>query len=226
MNQEKRTEVEAILQRVEDTLETAKLGLSDLLDPSRSRRNTGLRNLITFGRSVSFVIQNLRGVEGLDFDVWYQPRQEAMKADALMRYFVDARNELEKQGKLSVATSAYLRAFSSSDMRKFGRPPTGAKAFFIGDHLGGSGWEVELADGKTEKYYVELPSSIGEVKQHFTNFPVAKGPELAGHSVEELCTMYIAKLEELVNQAKNHFLDEPEPSKPATNSRAHLRVVK
>lgn len=160
MDKEMKAEVEAILQRVEDTLETARHGLSDLLNPSRSRRNTGLRNLITFGRSVSFVIQNLRGVEGLNFDAWYQPHQDAMKADPLMRYFVDARNELEKQGRLSVATSAHVRSFSSSDMQKFGRPPVGAKAFFIGDHLGGSGWEVELADGTTEKYYVELPSSI------------------------------------------------------------------
>jgi hypothetical protein len=54
-----------------------------------------------------------------------------------------------------------------------------------------------------EKYYVELPSSIGEVKQKFTNFPVAKAPELVHHSIEELCTMYIAKLEELLKQAKN-----------------------
>jgi hypothetical protein len=221
-----KSEVKAILQRVEETLETAKHGLSDLLEPSRSRRNTGLRNLITFGRSVTFVIQNLRGVKELDFDSWYQAHQDAMKADPLMRYFVDARNELEKQGKLSVATSAHLKSFSPSDLRKFGRPPVGAKTFFIGDHLGGTGWEVEIADGTTEKYYVELPSSIGEVKQHFTNFPVAKAPELANHSVEELCTMYIAKLEKLVAEAKSHFLGAPEPPKTVARSRAHLRVVK
>ncbi|MGE6123696.1 hypothetical protein ACLH0G_03165 [Aeromonas rivipollensis] len=215
-----------IIRRVEETLETAKHGLSDLLDPSRTRRYTGLRNLIAFGRSVTFVIQNLRGVDGLDFDSWYQPRQEAMKADPLMRYFVDARNELEKQGKLSVATSAHLKSFSTSDIQKFGRPPIGATSFFIGDHLGGTGWEVELADGTKEKYYVDLPSSLGEVKQHFTNFPVAKAPELANHSVEELCTMYIDKLQELVTQAKSHFLAEPEQPKPAQRSRSHLRVVK
>jgi len=57
-------EIEAILRRVQETLETAKHGLADLLDPARGRRNTGLRNLITFGRSVTFVIQNLRGIQG------------------------------------------------------------------------------------------------------------------------------------------------------------------
>lgn len=142
-----------------------------------------------------------------------------------MRYFVDARNELEKQGKLSVATRAHINYFSTNDIRKFGRPPVGAKSFFIGDNLGGTGWEVELADGTTEKYYVELPASIGEVKQQFTNFPAAKAPELAGKSVEELCAMYIEKLEALVALAKMHFLDEPGQPKPV-RSRAHLRVVK
>ncbi|WP_299510746.1 hypothetical protein [uncultured Limnohabitans sp.] len=222
---DKQAEIKAIIQRVEETLETAKHGLSDLLDPSRTRWRTGLRNLITFGRSVTFVIQNLRGVRDVDFDSWYEPHQTAMKADPLMRYFVDARNELEKQGKLSVATSTHIKSFSSSDIRKFGRPPVGAQRFFIGDTLGGTGWEVELADGTTEKYYVDLPASIGEVKQQFTNFPAAKAPELAGKSVEELCTMYIDKLQELVTRAKSHFLEEPEQPKPA-RSRSHLRVVK
>jgi hypothetical protein len=82
--------VREILQRVKDTLETAKQGLIDLKDPTRMRRLTGLRNLITFGRSVTFVVQNLRGVDGLDFDSWYGPVQAEMKSDPLMRYFVDA----------------------------------------------------------------------------------------------------------------------------------------
>ena len=39
-------------------------------------------------------------------------------------------------------------------------PPLGARVFFIGDHLGGSGWEVELPDGSTGNYYVQLPESM------------------------------------------------------------------
>jgi hypothetical protein len=143
-----------------------------------------------------------------------------------MRYFVDARNELEKQGKLSVGTNAYIKSFSTGDIRKFGRPPVGAKGLFVGDQLGGTGWEVELADGTTENYYIELPSSLGEVTQHFTNFPTAKAPELAGKSIEELCTMYIENLDSLVRQAKTHFLGEPKQAQPAVRSRAHLRLVK
>ncbi|WP_076604359.1 hypothetical protein [Aromatoleum tolulyticum] len=219
-------DIATVLKRVEETLETAKQGLADLIDPSRSRRYTGLRNLITFGRSATFVMQNLRGIEGLDFDSWYTPHQEAMKNDPLMRYFIDARNELEKQGKLSVSTCTHIKSFSTGDIRKFGRPPVGAKSFFIGDHLGGTGWEVELADGRIEKYYVELPSSIGEVTQQFANFPVAKAPEFANHSVEELCSMYLEKLDALVLAAKTQFLPQREAPRPPAKSRGHLRVVK
>jgi len=192
--------------RVEATLETAKHGLADLLDASRGRRVSGLRNLIVFGRSVTFVLQNLRSAlpQG-EFDAWYHPHQEAMKADPLMRYFVKARNELEKQGKLSVGMSAHIHSFSTNDISRFPRP-RGAKGFFIGDQLGGSGWEVELADGTTEKYYVDIPTSLAEVIQHFTNLPDALASELKGAPVEDLCTRYIERLGGLVEKAKEQFL--------------------
>lgn len=218
---DQRKEIELVLRRVDETLATAKHGLEDLLDSRRNRRMSGLRNLIVFGRSVTFVLQNLRSVVPEQFDTWYVPQQEILKNDALMRYFVEARNELEKQGKLSVSTSTYIQSFSSGDIGKFGRPPVGATSFFIGDQLGGSGWEVQLADGTKEKYYVELPASIGEVKQHFSNFPAAKAPELRGATVEELCQRYVDRLSELIASARAHFLGE-RPGRGPT----HLRVVK
>jgi hypothetical protein len=143
-----------------------------------------------------------------------------------MRYFVDARNELEKQGKLSVATSAHLHSFSTGDIAKFGRRPIGAKSFFIGDQLGGSGWEVELADGSKEKYYVELPTSIAEVKQHFSNLPEAMAPELKGATVEDLSQRYIERLAALVLAARAHFLGTPTPPEIVRQRPSHLRRVK
>lgn len=223
---ENKAEVEAVLRRVEDTLQTAQHGLDDLLDTSRNRRMSGLRNLIVFGRSVTFVLQNLRSVVPDEFDRWYEPEQQSLKNDPLMRYFVDARNELEKQGKLSVTTSVHLNSFSTRDIRKFGPPPLGATAFFIGDQLGGTGWEVELSDGVKEKYYVDLPSSVGEVKQLFSNFPVAKAPELQACSVEELSQKFIDRLRALVTTARAHFLRESEPKAPTKERPSYLRVVK
>jgi len=223
---DQRANIEAVLQRVDETLETARLGLSDLLDSSRSRRMSDLRNLIAFGRSVTFVLQNLRSVVREEFDAWYEPHQQALKNDPLMRYFVEARNELEKQGKLSVATSTHIHSFSTGDIAKFGRPPIGANGFFIGDQLGGSGWEVELANGTKEKYYVELPSSIAEVKQHFSNLPEAMAPELKGATVEDLSQRYIERLAALVFAARTHFLGTPTPPETGRQRPSHLRLVK
>ncbi len=183
---------------------------------------TGLRNLIAFGRSVTFVLQNLRSITP-EFDPWYNAVQEEMKADPLMQYFVLARNELEKQGRLSVGISAAIKSFSTNDIAKFGPPPRGAKGFFIGDQLGGSGWEVELGDGTTAKYYVELPSSVGEVTQQFTNLPQDLSPELKGQSVSDLSKLYIARLRALVDDARSKFLPADAPAKVRGS---HLRLVK
>jgi hypothetical protein len=206
MSQEK---VREILKRVDDTLRTARFGLEDVLDSSRVRRMSGLRNLIVFGRSVTFVLQNLSSAvpEG-EFERWYDPHRKNMQADPLMRYFVEARNNILKQGRLCVSSSAHVTSLSHMDMAKLGRPPVGATSFFIGDELGGSGWTVELQDGTEEKYYVTLPSSIGEVRQQFFDLPDAVEPELRGATVEELSRQYIEKLDELVRNAKRHFLGE------------------
>ncbi len=219
-------DIQEVFARVHDTLDTARRGLEDLLDPTRHRRMSGLRNLIVFGRSVTFVLQNLRTVVPAgNFDTWYEPQQQSLKADPLMRYFVDARNELEKQGRLSVATSTQIHSFSTDDVKKFGRPPVGAKGFFIGDQLGGTGWEVELKDGSTEKYYVDLPASIGEVSQHFANLPDSIPPELMGATVEDLAKMYIGRLADLVSAAKAHFLGAP-PARTPRQMPSYLRLVK
>lgn len=214
--------ISEILGRADETLRTAQHGYDDLVGNNRERRLTGLRNLITFGRSVTWVVQNIRSIRP-DFDEWYGPKQDAMKADPLMKYFITARNELEKQGKLAVGTRVDIHSLNPArDMHKFGPPPTGAKGFFMGDQHGGSGWKVELPGGGTAKYYVEIPGEIGEVSQHFTNFPESNDPALRGKSLDELCALYLARLDQLLIDARQHFLGEP-----ATGPRgSHLRVVK
>jgi hypothetical protein len=203
---EKKKEIAAILRRAEEALQTARHGYSDLTGANRDRRFTGLRNLITFGRSVTWVLQNLRSVIRAEFDQWYEAKQKQMESDPLMRYFVKARNELEKLGKLSVSTVVNIHSFAPSlDLKKFGPPPPGAVGFFVGDQCGGTGWEVAMPDGTKEKYYVELPAEIGEVKQYFANFPETREPELDGKSVEELSDIYLARLEAILIEAREHF---------------------
>ncbi len=46
-------------------------------------------NILTVGRSTSFVLQNLRSVVGKkEFNEWYEPKQKEMQEDQLLRIFV------------------------------------------------------------------------------------------------------------------------------------------
>jgi len=216
-----------ILKKAEEILETAKFGHQDLKSKDRSRRYSGIRNLVVFGRSVTFVIQNLKTPVGQEkFNKWYQPMQEKMKDDIVMKYFVTLRNEILKQGKLPISTSANIKNFSTSDIPNLGPRPPGADRFFIGDQTGGSGWEFELPDGTREKYYIEIPESIAIVKQHFSELPVPEDDKLKEKSIEELCEYYINKLEWILNEARKEFLHESTQTIKGKRLPPYLRVIK
>ena len=53
-------DADAVLRDAEATLETARLGLADLTGPDARRYMPGLRAVVTFGRAVTNVLQNLR----------------------------------------------------------------------------------------------------------------------------------------------------------------------
>jgi hypothetical protein len=149
-----------ILTDLQNTLETAKYGLDDLLNGDPNRRISGLRNLIVFGRAVTNVLQNLRSTEK-SFDEWYTPYQEEMKNDQVMRYFYKLRSEILKKGVLNTGSAVHLSNFNLNEIHKFGPPPKNARRFFFGDNIGGSGWEIELPDGTLEKYYASIPGDVG-----------------------------------------------------------------
>lgn len=221
------TDVKVVLIKAEETLQTARFGYEDLVSANRQRRMSGVRNLVVFGRSVTFVLQNLKSVVGKDeFNAWYEPIQEGMKSDVVMRYFVTLRNEILKQGKINLSTSASL-SMSSGDMTKLGRPPPGAESFFVGDQLGGSGWIVKLNDGSEEKYYVDLPTSMGKVSQHFSDLPVPENDELQKKSIEQLSEYYLEELEKILDSARKTFLGEAVQQTPGKRRiPPYLRVVK
>ncbi|MGI2129896.1 hypothetical protein ACRN93_00975 [Shewanella baltica] len=218
--------ISEVLVRTEQMLETAKHGFDDLVSLNKTRRFTGLRNLIVFGRSVTFVLQNLRTAVGKErFDAWYEPHQESMKQDVVMRYFVKLRNELEKQGRLPVSTSAHIHHFSSDMISQYKQPP-GTVGFFIGDQLGGSGFEVELLDGSKEKYYVEIPTSVAEVTQHFNELPVPDDDELKSKTIEQLSEHFLKFLEALLDNARKEFLDQDTQIVNGRRLPPYMRVVK
>ncbi|OPH82386.1 hypothetical protein [Nitrobacter vulgaris] len=58
-------------------------------------------------RTVTFVLQSNKHLIP-EFDRWYAPWQEKLKSDGLMRWMVDARNKIEKQGDLEA--NSFVRA--------------------------------------------------------------------------------------------------------------------
>jgi len=195
-----------IIKNAEETLKTAKQGLKDLIKGPRERKLSGLRNLIVFGRAITNILQNLRSTES-DFDTWYERYKEEMRNDQLMKYFYELRSKILKEGLLETSTHTYIKQLRiPEDLAQFGPPPPNARGFFIGDNLGGSGWEIQLPDGSIEKYYAELPSDIGSVSLHFPNAPKYHlGQEIDDTSILNLAKLYVDYLHQLVMAAKERF---------------------
>lgn len=205
---------EVVLDRAAVMLATAKRGLADVMSTDPSRRQPGIYNLIVFGRAVTFVLQNLRTVDREYFDVWYLPRQTAMTEDPLLRYFSVLRTQLEKEGNAGTSTTMFLRSLNTADLAStMADPPPGAKGFFIGDSSGGSGWEVQMADGSVEKFYVALPPHVEsniETELHFSGAPlVHQGQEISDTSIPTLGRLYVDYLDALLRDARREFLPQP-----------------
>jgi hypothetical protein len=190
-----------IITEAEDLLRTARFGLEDM-EQRPGRAKTGLRNAVVFGRNTTWALQNLKG-KAVGFEKWYAAKQEEMKADPLMKYFCDLRTSIEKKASTPTVMSAHIHSFSGNDMAKFGPPPPGATSFFIGDQNGGTGWAVPTPDGGEEKYYVQLPSEIGEVHLHLPEAP--EQGEIRNGKAIDLVRIYLNKIGELVSEARKRF---------------------
>lgn len=200
--------VRSILADATETLRTAEFGLADFGGSDPRRRMAGLRNLVVFGRAVTNVLQNLKSVVGEDvFDKWYGPIREDMRQDEVLRFFYIMRSEILKEGTLRTTTSVQLNLNGKELAPLLSNPPRGAKGFFIGDNLNGNGWEVELPDGSTEKYYVTLPASVQVIaKFHFPDAPIRrKGEVISDNSAEGLARLYIDGLRSLLEKARAEF---------------------
>lgn len=92
-------------QRLSDTHRLWHRANDSYFNPDEFRIN--LNSLIQTARTVTFILQKHKD-KIPKFDAWYAPHQAAMKADATMRWLVEARNEIEKEGDL--ATKSLVRA--------------------------------------------------------------------------------------------------------------------
>jgi hypothetical protein len=150
----------------------------------------------------------MRGVDQARFDAWYAPFKAEMERDPLMRYFTKLRNEILKEGTQPTSLSVQVDYLSTDDLQPLlNNPPPGAESFFIGDQLGGSGWEIALPDGTKEKYYVDLPDTIRmQTYLHLPNPPEEHlGQPIRDSSAEGLCALYVSYLSALVSAAEGEF---------------------
>lgn len=192
---------EGVLRKAEELLATARLGLEALEGDDPTRRPSGMHNVAVFGRSVTIVLQNLRSAVDRDaFEVWYAPHVERMKAEPVFRYFVDLRNEILKKGPPEMRTNTEVGFLNGRMLNELVRQaPPGAREMFIGDALGGSGFEVELPDGSIEKYYVALPRDWDvHVRLH------VPAPSL-DEPIATLSQTYLDGLGEIVADARRTF---------------------
>jgi hypothetical protein len=196
--------IDEVFRRVEDTLLTAQLGLEHLTGEGPSARLAGLRNVAVFGRTVTNVLQNLRSICP-NFDDWYQPYVKEMRSNDLMRFFYKLRTEILKEGAVKVHRSVTLDGDLMALMRHF-KPPPRTKGFFVADRNGGTGWEVDIEDSKTEKFYVQLPKEIPGLRID-VNIHLSQAPdEFQQVPAAELCKNYLAYLSCMVADAKKAFL--------------------
>ncbi|WP_135826276.1 hypothetical protein [Halorussus ruber] len=189
-------ETEEILDNARTTLQTAYRGYKQFQQGEGQTKLIGLRNAVVFGRSVTFVLQKLRGIYGRDFDEWYAWREKVFREDEVCRRISEMRNEILKEGEASVSNYAKISA-TGQEIRSIAPPE--AKSIFIGDQYGGSGYTIETRDGEEKKFYVKIPDGI-EIE---TGLLI---PELdSPGDAEDDIRYYIKLMAETVSDARTEF---------------------
>ena len=193
-----------IFERAGEALRNMQFSLTNYKKSNDENKIIYLRNFITTGRSVTFIIQNLKShVDEKSFLSWYTPWQTKMSNDEILIKFRDLRNEIEKQGKLDTSLSMHIEHFNSNDIQSLlENPPPYANRFFVGDQLGGSGWEVDYGNNITEKIYVEMPENV----KLTIDFEINDLANLNNNmSTLEMLEYYHNYLNSIYIDAKKHF---------------------
>lgn len=101
---------ERVERRLEDSLIHWTNADRAYFNPDRFRVYS--QSCITSLRTVTFVLQNLkRNLE--NFDDWYSNQRSSMREDLLMKWLVEARNTIEKQGDLNTLSTAIATVHTS-----------------------------------------------------------------------------------------------------------------
>jgi hypothetical protein len=199
-----------ILASVRKTLIQTECGLNDLGGQDPLRREHGLRDVIVYGRAVTFPLQNLHEsdetVDDEGHGDWYRENVKLrMRNNDVAKFFVALRNRLEKEGSLEVAgrprnEGIYIERLSLQDLRR--SAPAGTDNITVdADAI------VRFRQADTlvrETAWPGMQAIIGEVLK-FEDTP----PELAGQTVEQLATAYVDLLRDVVAAAEARFGQQP-----------------
>jgi hypothetical protein len=185
-----------LVESAEDMFRLAEQGLQWLEAGATDRRLAGLRNVLVFGRACMLSLAALRRRHP-GFDDWYEQNWAGMRDDPEIRSIETIRQLVLREVKPGeVATHLMVRSAG----RGYGSPPKGARAFFTGDRIGGTGWEIVMADGTVEKYYVAVTGAILPEGFGF------RGEGVPGEArLEPIMTKYVAHLREMLRSAIEHF---------------------
>ena len=92
-------------------------GLRDMQETGEDRILFGFLGVVVFGRTMTFVMQNLRTYDEKAFDDWYFPWADEMKRDPLMLYFSGLRTKVIHK---NVPMISLLLAGFGANMRPIG----------------------------------------------------------------------------------------------------------
>lgn len=104
--------------------------LTQYQDPEAFRAN--LNAAIQALRNVTFILQSEKH-EFSNFDDWYEPWQERLKANPILKWLKDARNTIVKQGELETNSTAVVKLVTWRDhvLAELSVPPDMAPSLII-----------------------------------------------------------------------------------------------
>jgi hypothetical protein len=194
------------LQRTRETLDTAFQAYFVLKDQSPIRRPAGFRNVIVFGSIVRAVLEGLPS-DGGEFDKWFKPIRKEFKNSLLMKLFAQLLVEIRKREASHIGKGARVVGFNyPADIPKLGKRPPHARELFMGDDIGGIGWEVEVMPGTIEKYYAILPSAYGTVEEFLSFTAVAQtSNDPRALDPVKVSEQFVTTLEKILRGAEQHL---------------------
>ena len=187
-------QVDQAMKRVETGLILVNLG----------NYSQGMYDVVIYGRSVTNILQKLRGVEP-SFNEWYQPFREEMKNDELMKFFYKLRSQMLKEGISPVSIEVGLEPFNLKKIQEKYPKPKNATRLVLGTGVNGSFYEVKNADGSIEKKPVDFKVTP-RIIQRFTDGPKTHlGINIEGETAIQMAEYFVVYLRKLITSAHDKF---------------------